>query len=85
MRTIPDDPKGAERASAIKTAATRVTLVVAILLAIAKLTGWLVTGSIVLFASAIDALVDTGASIVTFLAVRYAERPPDRDHRQRQK
>ena len=32
-------------------------------------------------ASAIDALVDTGASVVTLLGVRYAEQPPDRDHR----
>ena len=35
----------------------------------------------VLLASAIDALVDTGASVVTLLGVRYAEQPPDRDHR----
>ena len=81
MRTIPDDPKGAERAPAIKTGATRVTLIVAVLLAIAKLAGWVVTGSMALFASAIDALVDTGAGIVTLLGVRYAQRPPDRDHR----
>ena len=81
MRTIPDDPNSAERASAIKTASTRVTLIVAVLLAIAKLAGWVVTGSMALFASAIDALVDTGAGIVTLLGVRYAQRPPDRDHR----
>ena len=81
MRTIPDDPESAERASAIKTRVTRVTLIVAALLVIAKLAGWLVTGSIVLLASAIDALVDTGASVVTFVGVRYAQRPPDRDHR----
>jgi ferrous-iron efflux pump FieF len=29
----------------------------------------------------VDALVDTGSSLVTFFGVRYAERPPDRDHR----
>src|SRR5271157_2515405 len=81
MRTIPDDPESAERASAIKTRVTRVTLIVAALLVIAKLAGWLVTGSIVLLASAIDELVDTGASVVTFVGVRYAQRPPDRDHR----
>ena len=57
------------------------TLVVAILLVIAKLTVWVLTGSMVLLASAIDALVDTGASIVTLIGVRYAQRPPDRDHR----
>ena len=81
MRTIPDNPTGAEQASVIKTASTGVTLIVAVLLAIAKLAGWLVTGSMALLASAIDAAVDTGASIVTLLGVRYAQRPPDRDHR----
>ncbi|MBV8443889.1 MAG: cation transporter, partial [Hyphomicrobiales bacterium] len=75
MRTIPDDPANPERASAIKTASTRVTLIVAIVLAIAKLAGWVVTGSMALLASAIDALVDTGASVVTLLGVRYAQRP----------
>jgi cation diffusion facilitator family transporter len=31
--------------------------------------------------SAVDALVDGAASLVTYLGVRYAERPPDRNHR----
>jgi ferrous-iron efflux pump FieF len=81
MRPIPDSPKEAEQASSIKTVSTRVTLVVAAVLVVAKLAGWLVTGSMALLASAIDALVDTGASIVTLLGVQYAQRPPDRDHR----
>jgi ferrous-iron efflux pump FieF len=81
MRTIPDDPEQARRASVIKSVSTRVTLIVAILLSIGKLAGWLLTGSIVLLASAIDALVDTGASVVTLLGVQYAQQPPDRDHR----
>jgi cation diffusion facilitator family transporter len=80
-RTIPSNPRDARRASAIKNVTTQTTLTVAALLVVVKLTGWLLTGSIALFASAIDALVDTGASIVTFLGVRYAQRPPDPDHR----
>jgi cation diffusion facilitator family transporter len=81
MRTIPDGPVAARRASAIKNASARATLVVAALLVLMKLAAWLVTGSMALLASAIDALVDTGASLVTLLGVRYAERPPDREHR----
>ena len=53
----------------------------ALLLVLAKTAGWVMTGSIALLASAVDALVDTGASLVTLLGVRYAQRPPDRDHR----
>jgi divalent metal cation (Fe/Co/Zn/Cd) transporter len=81
MRTIPHNPEQARRTSVIKSVSTRVTLIVAVVLSIGKLAGWLLTGSIVLLASAIDALVDTGASIVTLWGVRYAQQPPDRDHR----
>jgi ferrous-iron efflux pump FieF len=81
IRPIPDDPDAAAAAPGLKTLSVRITLAVAVLLVLVKITGWLVTGSMVLLVSAVDALVDTGASIVTFLGVRYAQRPPDRDHR----
>ena len=54
---------------------------VAVVLVFIKLAAWLATGSIALLTSAVDALVDTGASLVTYFGVRYAERPPDREHR----
>ena len=81
MRAIPDDHDDATEASALKNASARITLVVAALLVVVKLAGWLVTGSMALLASAVDSLVDTGASIVTLWGVRYAQRPPDREHR----
>ncbi len=81
MRTIPDGPEEAAEATGLKTHAARVTLAVAVLLVVIKLAGWLVTGSMALMASAVDSLVDTGASIVTLWGVRYAQRPPDREHR----
>ena len=81
MRAIPFDPEDAANASSLKNLSARATLAVAVLLVIVKVTGWLVTGSIALLASAVDSLVDTGASIVTLLGVRYAQQPPDRDHR----
>lgn len=51
-----------------------------ILIAI-KLAAWLATGSVALLTSAVDALVNAAASTVTFIGVRYAERPADREHR----
>lgn len=81
MRAAPDDPRDVAEASALKIFSARTTLVVAALLIVVKLAGWLVTGSIALLASAIDSLVDFGASVVTLWGVRYAERPPDREHR----
>jgi ferrous-iron efflux pump FieF len=61
--------------------ASRVSLTIAVTLVALKLAAWVATGSVALLTSAVDALVDTGASLVTYFGVRYAERPPDRDHR----
>jgi ferrous-iron efflux pump FieF len=61
--------------------ASRVSLVVAMVLVAVKLVAWIATGSVALLSSAMDALVDTAASLATFFGVRYAERPPDHDHR----
>ncbi len=61
--------------------ATRVGLTVAVALVAVKLAAWIATGSVALLTSAVDALVDTGASLVTFFGVRYAERPADGEHR----
>ena len=81
MMTILNRPGDAARARALNTLSTHVTLVAAVLLVLVKLAGWIATGSMALLASAVDGLVDTGASLVTLLGVRYAQRPPDRDHR----
>jgi len=58
-----------------------ISLVIAVVLVAAKLAAWFMTGSVALLASATDALVDVAASFVTFIGVRYAERPPDDHHR----
>jgi ferrous-iron efflux pump FieF len=67
--------------SRLRQFASRTSLGVAVILVVVKLAAWIVTGSVALLASAVDALVDTGASLATYFGVRYAERPPDQDHR----
>lgn len=67
--------------SGLRQVATHISLVVAVGLVAVKFAAWLATGSVALQASAVDALVDTGSSLVTYLGVRYAGRPPDWDHR----
>jgi cation diffusion facilitator family transporter len=57
------------------------SLGIAVSLVALKLAAWVLTGSVALLTSAVDALVDTAASLVTYFGVRYAERPPDTDHR----
>jgi ferrous-iron efflux pump FieF len=67
--------------SGLRPLASRTSLGVAVTLVAVKLAAWVMTGSVALLASAVDALVDTGASLATYFGVRYAERPPDQDHR----
>jgi ferrous-iron efflux pump FieF len=73
--------KDMARDSQLRRLASWTALVVAIALVALKISAWFVTGSIALLSSAIDAIVDTASTIVTFVGVRYAERPPDKDHR----
>jgi ferrous-iron efflux pump FieF len=67
--------------SGLRKLASRASLGIAVSLVALKLAAWVATGSVALLTSAVDALVDTGASLVTYFGVRYAERPPDSDHR----
>jgi cation diffusion facilitator family transporter len=56
-------------------------MAVAFILIVIKLWAWAATGSVALLTSAIDAAVDAVASLATFVGVRYAEQPADREHR----
>src|ERR1700722_18625794 len=67
--------------SGLRKFASRTSLMVAVILILVKFTAWIGTGSVALLTSAIDALVDAGASLVTYFGVRLADRPPDVDHR----
>jgi len=60
---------------------TWASLAVASTLAALKLYAWSVTGSVSLMATLVDSLLDACASLVTFVAVREALVPPDREHR----
>jgi ferrous-iron efflux pump FieF len=67
--------------AALRRLASTMSLATAVVLVAVKLSAWIATGSVAMLTSAVDALVDTGASFATFFGVRYAERPPDHDHR----
>ena len=61
--------------------ATRASLAVAITLVIAKTIAWAMSGSVSLLAGLTDSLLDSAASLLNLLAVRYALKPADEDHR----
>ena len=81
MRRPTPDAEDAAHAHRLNNLSAHVTLATAFVLTGVKLGGWLVTGSMALMASAVDSLVDAGASFVTLVGVRYAQKPPDPEHR----
>lgn len=61
--------------------ATRAALAAALLLALAKAVAWWLSGSVSLLAGLTDSLLDGAASLLNLIAVHYALRPADEDHR----
>ncbi len=68
------------REARLKASAARLSVAAAGFLIVLKTaTGWL-TGSISVWASLLDSTMDIFASVINYLAVRAASRPPDDDH-----
>ncbi|WP_434950011.1 cation efflux pump FieF [Shewanella sp. HL-SH4] len=61
--------------------ASRAAVATALCLIVIKLVAWLYSGSASMLASLTDSFADALASIVNFIAVRYAIVPADKDHR----
>lgn len=61
--------------------ATILSVMVAIIIVLAKFVGWYYTDSLTILASVTDSLLDIAASFVNFIAARYALQPPDNEHR----
>ncbi len=61
--------------------ATTAAVATASILIVAKLAAWLWTGSVSVLASLVDSLMDSIASLINLLAVRYSLTPADREHR----
>ncbi|WP_412461359.1 cation diffusion facilitator family transporter [Pseudomonas sp. SC11] len=60
---------------------TRASLSVASILVLAKAVAWWMSGSVSLLAGLTDSMLDAVASLLNLLAVHYALRPADDDHR----
>ncbi|MBT3359348.1 MAG: cation diffusion facilitator family transporter [Rhodospirillales bacterium] len=70
-----------ERAGRLMRAATYASVSVAGTLVIAKLAAWVATDSVSMLSTLIDSMLDVGASLVTFFAVRHSLQPADHEHR----
>ncbi|TXH91593.1 MAG: cation diffusion facilitator family transporter [Pseudomonas sp.] len=61
--------------------ATQAALATALILMLAKAVAWWLSGSVSLLAGLTDSLLDGAASLLNLIAVHYALRPADEDHR----
>ncbi|MFO1126706.1 MAG: cation diffusion facilitator family transporter [Methylocystis sp.] len=67
-------------ATSVKLAAAKASIAASAILAVAKLGAGLWSGSLALLSESGHAFVDTGATALTFYAVREAEKPADEEH-----
>ncbi len=81
MAQAPPIPVEVTAAHRLRLRATYASLATAAVLIAAKFAAWTGTGSVALLSSLVDSMVDAAASLVTFVAVRQAIIPPDREHR----
>lgn len=72
------DPR---EAASITRRAAQLSIAVALALIALKGWSWLTSGSVAMLSSLADSMLDLVASVFTFIAVRYAATPPDREHR----
>jgi ferrous-iron efflux pump FieF len=61
--------------------ATYASVTTALVLIVAKLAAWFLTGSVSIMASLVDSLMDAAASLLNLFAVRYSLEPQDAEHR----
>ncbi|MGH6854101.1 MAG: cation diffusion facilitator family transporter [Aestuariivirga sp.] len=57
-----------------------VSLFASLGLAISKLAAGLITGSLGILSEAIHSIIDFGATVVTLIAIRWSDQPPDAEH-----
>ncbi|WP_019960523.1 cation diffusion facilitator family transporter [Woodsholea maritima] len=70
-----------QEAQKISAHATRLSVIVASILVVAKIGAWWLSGSVAMLASLADSALDLAASLTAFFAVRYAATPADEEHR----
>ncbi len=69
-----------EQAAREKRKVTLISLAIAMLLIALKLTVGIMTGYLTLITEALHSSLDALVTLITFFAIRYAEKPADRDH-----
>lgn len=81
MTAAAHPPLGVAETALLTRRVTRLSVAVALTLAVVKALVWHVSGSVALLASLADSGLDVLAALITYFAVRYAASPPDSEHR----
>jgi cation diffusion facilitator family transporter len=81
MTAAAHPPLGVAETALLTRRITRLSVAVALTLAVVKALVWHVSGSVALLASLADSGLDVLAALITYFAVRYAASPPDSEHR----
>ncbi|HBO13154.1 MAG TPA: divalent metal cation transporter FieF [Halieaceae bacterium] len=76
-----EDPLTPAQAARFLKLATNASVTTAAVLILVKAVAYWETGSVSILASFVDSLMDSGASLLNLIAVRYALAPADRAHR----
>ena len=80
MQTNTIAASGQDKANARKERVALFSILASAGITVGKLVAGLLSGSLALLSEAAHALVDTGATIITYFAVRAANKPADREH-----
>jgi len=56
------------------------SMLASVVLAVSKLVAGLFTGSLGILSEAIHSIIDFGATVITWFAIRWSEQPPDEEH-----
>jgi ferrous-iron efflux pump FieF len=81
VNTSINTPGSPEETARLMRLATYASVSVAVVLIVAKLVAWGMSGSVSLLATLIDSSLDGLASLINLFAVRHALSPADREHR----
>jgi ferrous-iron efflux pump FieF len=74
-------PSPGEHTTKLLKRATFAAVSVSLVLVAVKFFAWVTTGSVSVFASLLDSLMDTAASLINLFAVNYSLKPADEEHR----
>ena len=81
QQSTASNPTTAQETARLMKLATYASISVALILIVAKLAAWGMSGSVSLLATLVDSTLDAFASLINLLAVRHALSPADKEHR----